>query len=156
MPNDAGLDQHRGRIDDAANHARRIDRFADRLAGIDGLYMSIFPLATLSIEIPPGETVLCGNDGCAFIEQLRELRCNRRQALRFQSDNYDVDLADASQIVCRFRVYLEFADLAAHADAIFLHRAQVRSAPKQRDVLAGFRQHSAKKSADSAGSDNGK
>src|SRR5438477_12301652 len=63
----------RRRIDYAANHSRRIEVLGNLSAAIDCFKLRSFPLAAVTIEVPPGNTVMHADDTC--------FRCNRwRQA----------------------------------------------------------------------------
>src|SRR5262249_17679507 len=104
MPNHPWFNQRRRRVDDATNHARRIDVSANWAARIDAFKGRAFPLAAVFIEVPPRKTVLRGNDGGAFTDERCEIRRHRRQALRLQGDDDDVDFTDAARVIGRFRV----------------------------------------------------
>jgi hypothetical protein len=62
MKHNAGFDDFRGRIDDAADDSGRIKVVANHAAGIDALQLRSFPFPALTIEIPPRKTVLRGKD----------------------------------------------------------------------------------------------
>src|SRR2546426_6226116 len=74
----------RRRIDYAANDSRRIDVFGNLSTGIDRFKLRSFPLAAVTIEVPPGNTVLRTQDAGFRRNNRRQTWSHRRQAVRFQ------------------------------------------------------------------------
>src|SRR5437016_3786041 len=82
MLDNSRLANVRRRIDHAANHSRRIDVFGNLSAGIDRFKLRSFPLATVTIEVPPGNSVLHGDDAGFRRDKGRQTWSHRRQAVR--------------------------------------------------------------------------
>ena len=61
-------DTRRG-VDDAADHAPRVDRPANNPAGVDGFQVNPFELTAMALEVPPGNAVL-GADHRGIVAQV--------------------------------------------------------------------------------------
>ena len=156
MLDDSRLGDYRRRIDDAADHARGIYVFGNLSAGIDRFKLPSFPLAAVTIEVPPGNTVLHAYYRCFRSNQRSEVWGHRRQTVCLKGQDHDIGDASLRRIIGRRDARIEVSDLAAHANSMLLHRAQMRAARDQGHILTGFSKHGADEGPDGAGADYGK
>ena len=83
MPNNSRFDDVRRGIDHTADDARRIDVSANYASGIHCLEMHALPFAAVTIEIPPGKTILGAHDTGVIGDQWRQSWGHRRKTVRF-------------------------------------------------------------------------
>src|SRR6185295_6030114 len=86
VPDDAGLDDLRRAVDDAADVVLGPDRRADRRAGVDALQHRSAWGCRQRLEIPPGDAVLGPDRRRVRREQLAELTRDLRQAVCLERD----------------------------------------------------------------------
>src|SRR5262249_42214593 len=79
---DSRLRDNRRRIDHTTDHARRIEMSADHAARINHLQASPLPIATVTIEVPPGNAVLRADNTCLRPQKRRNVRGHLNQAMR--------------------------------------------------------------------------
>src|SRR5204862_3616773 len=102
----------------------------------------------------PGDTVLRAYDCSGFSNQGGNLWRQARQAVRLYAENDDVHGAGVSQLANNARANLEIAFRAEDPEPTLLHRLQVRTPRKERDVLAGAGHAGANVAADCSGARN--
>jgi hypothetical protein len=108
-------------------------------------------LSAPSLKEPPGDAVLRAYDGGVWTEDGFELRGELREAVGFYAEEDDVHWADIFEIRSNFWMRFEIAIDTLHANAMLLHRAQVRAAGEERDILAGTGHARSHVGADCAG-----
>jgi hypothetical protein len=136
-----------GWIDDTADDSRRIEVLTDQTAGIDALQLCSLPFTAITIEIPPGKTILGGKHCGIWAKQRSQAPGYARQAVSFERQYDHVDFTRCFWIIGSFDRDLKIANLAADAHAVFPHRAQVSAPSYQRHVFTGASQHGAEECA---------
>ena len=74
--------------------------------------------------------------------------------MRLESQDEAIDFADCFRIVGSFGIDLKITNLATDANAVLLHRAEMRAARNQRDVFTCAREHRAQEGSNRACADD--
>src|SRR5262245_21802487 len=137
MPDDARLgDLGRG-VDDATDHAGRVDGPGNGPAGIDALDHQIAVGPGTALEVPPRDPVLRRYDRRPRPERAVQLCRDRRDAVGLEPQEDHVGAGDRGDVIGDARVRVEVAVRAQHADPARAHGRQVRAAGDEGDVEPG-------------------
>ena len=101
------------------------------------------------------DAVLQAEDQRAVVEMRRHLARHRVGVGRLDAEQHQVGAAHRCEVDARRDA--DRLDAAGHveAQAVAFDGLHVRSAPDQRDAMAGAREHGAEEAADGAGADDG-
>src|ERR1700737_4608469 len=127
------------RVDDTADDPRRIDGARDHAPRIDSFQVETFEVATVSLEIPPGNTVQSTYDGRVWRQGAGQLARNRRETVRLERHDHHVAAADRAAVIRCVRTDREFLAGCDHAKPLRLDGAQVWATRQKHDILAGTR-----------------
>src|ERR1700737_3284600 len=86
----------------------RVDRAADDAVGVHHLQVEAVELATLALEVPPGNAVLGADHRGAVAERGAEALNDRWHAVRLKSDKDGVYAAKYPEVVGALRIDGEF------------------------------------------------
>ncbi len=140
---------------DAAHHPRGIERLIERAAGIDRLDAHALESAALLMKIPPGYSVLRGDEDGAGSEQRYDLRRRRRQGIRLQGQDHQILLAELCGAVARGDLHPARRARLGECQAARPDRRELRAAGHHAHRQAGARQLRRHVAADRAGAEDG-
>ena len=138
--NDARLGDVGREVGQRADDAAGLDRRGDDAAGIDAFEPEAVELTAVTLEVPPRDPVLRGDDHRIRTEERTQRRRQGGEAVRLDAKKDDVGGADRGEIAGDLRLDLEVAVSAGDAKATRLHRLQVRPAREQHHVGARTRE----------------
>src|ERR1700682_2823022 len=99
--------------------------------------MCSLPLAAVAIEVPPGNAILRADYARFSSHERRQAWDHCSQAVRLQGKQHDIDWTNLRRVISRRGPRFEISERAAHAHAVLLHCAQMRSTRDQRHVFSG-------------------
>ena len=110
----------------------------DGASRIDRLQRVALVTPAYAVEVPPRNAVLQRQDGREFVEQPRDLSGDRRDLVRFQSDDDQIVLSCIRKAAGARQMRGMLCAVPIHeAEAVFPDRIQVRSASYDRHVVTG-------------------
>src|SRR5262249_38253264 len=128
VPNHAGLDDVRREVGERSDDAARLDGGRDDTTRIDALEPDALELAADAVKIPPRDAVLRADDDRVGTEERAKRRCQRGETMCLDAEKHDVGLTNGREIAGDGWRDREVAVGAQHAQATFLHGAQMRTA----------------------------
>jgi hypothetical protein len=144
-----------GGVDDAADRPLDGDGPADGTAGVDGVHPAARQRPVETVEVPPGDAVLRGDDGGVRSEQRAQQRPAVGVVLGLEPQEDEVDGADLGRVGGGVGPRGEVAARAGDAHPVGAQGLQMGASGDQVDVGAASVQCRTRVGADRAGAQNG-
>ena len=138
MPDNAGLDDLRRGINDAADGSLGLEAVPLDTAGIDALDHPALELAAMPVKIPVWHAIHGGHHAGVIGQQRLHLADGRAELVRLQPDDDEILRAKLGGIVGAGRTHDDFLVVLQQAKAVAPHRFEMRAARDQADIDPGL------------------